>query len=75
MVKPLLLALALSACTQKVVYQQVPIYAPPRPVLPLIMRDKLQCLSDETYTAIVERDRALKTYSESLEALIEATHE
>lgn len=74
MVKAALIALVLAGCAPKVVYQQTPIYAPERPALPRIAGETLQCLSDETYTAIIERDRELKLYSETLEALIEATH-
>lgn len=31
------------------------------------------CLSDETYSALVERDAKLKAYAEELEAIIGAT--
>jgi len=42
---------------------------PPRPMLPEIPPDALMCLSDETYAALVKRDRLRRHYAETLEIL------
>lgn len=60
--KPLLLAalLLLSGCTVAYRYVPVPInLLPPRAELPAISSEQLQCLSDDTYTALVARERLL----------------
>ena len=56
-------------------YVPAPLEAPPRPVLPRIEAERLQCLDDATYRALVERDRLRREYAERLEALIESTQE
>jgi len=72
----LFLALILSGCstTQPVEYVTTPLPLPPRPELPAISGEQLQCLSDETYSAIVKRDRGRREYAETLEAIIQSTH-
>jgi len=52
--------LFLSGCTTAYRYVAVPPgLIPPRAELPAISSDHLQCLSDETYTALVTRERLL----------------
>ena len=71
----LFLALILSGCgTAPVEYVTTPLPLPPRPELPAINGEQLQCLSDEAYSAIVTRDRGRREYSETLEAIIQSTH-
>lgn len=71
----LFLALILSGCgTAPVEYVTTPLPLPPRPELPAIGGEQLQCLSDETYSAIVTRDRGRREYAETLESIIQSTH-
>jgi hypothetical protein len=75
--KPLLLAvlLLLSGCTVAYRYVPVPInLIPPRAELPTIGSDQLQCLSDETYTALVTRERNLLDELDDYRALIWNKH-
>lgn len=46
---------------------------PPRPVLPTIQAEELECLSVETYHKIVRRNGEMKWYAEELEAVIDST--
>lgn len=46
---------------------------PARPDLPLIQSQYLECLSDEAYSALVERDAKLQAYVKQLEAIIRST--
>jgi hypothetical protein len=71
--KPLLLAalLLLSGCTTAYRYVAVPPgLIPPRAELPAISSDQLQCLTDETYTALVTRERNLLEELDDYRALI-----
>lgn len=66
-----LLVMALAGCaTVRPVPVTLPL--PPRPVLTPIQGDALQCLAPATYTTIVDRERALRTWGLSLEAEIKA---
>ena len=56
-------------------YVPAPLETPPRPILPRIEAERLQCIDDATYRALVERDRLRREYAERLEALIESTQE
>lgn len=47
---------------------------PARPVVPAVSRAELLCLSDSTYTKIVNRDRGYKGWGLQLEAIIEANN-
>ncbi|KMQ73776.1 hypothetical protein [Marinobacter subterrani] len=55
-------------------YVTTPLPVPPRPELPSVSGEQLQCLSDETYTALVNRDRQRRDYAELLESIIQSTH-
>ena len=70
-----ILVLAGSGCatTEYVYVEPAPLPRPTRPELPQVSAPDLMCLSDETYSALVERDAKLKAYAEELEAIIGAT--
>lgn len=48
---------------------------PPRPELPSIPGEQLQCLPASTYDAIATKDRLRREYAEQLEAIIRSTHD
>lgn len=66
-----------SGCAQtpEVRYVTRPLTLPPRPALPVLVPADVQCLSDDAYRRLVERDRQRRNYAEILEAIIRATHE
>jgi hypothetical protein len=43
-------------------------------VLPTIKPDELQCLSDDAYSRLAERNRLQRQYAEKLETIIQSTH-
>ncbi len=47
---------------------------PPRPVLTPVTASQVQCLAPDTYTTLVDRERALRTYALELEAIIKAAN-
>ena len=47
---------------------------PPRPVLTPVTASQVQCLSPDTYTVLVNRERSLRTWGLRLEAIIEANN-
>lgn len=47
---------------------------PPRPVLTPVTADQVQCLAPGTYTALVNRERSLRTWGLELEAIIAANN-
>ncbi len=55
-------------------YIQEPLTLPPRPVLPRLSADDVQCLTDDAYRRLVERDMYRRQYAEELEAIIRSTH-
>ena len=66
-------AAVLSACSP--VQCVKPVYDIERPVLPEVSRERLQCLDDQTYLDLAERDLLLRSYCEMLEAVVEETTE
>lgn len=68
----LLVCLALAGCCPpKYLYASAPANLIPRPPeLPKIESAALQCLSDDTYTRLAERDRALRQNNAELRALL-----
>jgi hypothetical protein len=69
-----LLALILSACAStRFVCPDVPDI--PRPGLPSIEASEVQCLTDETWNKLVQRERARREYAEELEAVLDAIGE
>ena len=69
-----LLALALLAGCTTTVYRPVALPLPTRPVLTPVKASTLKCLAPDTYTTIVNRERALRTWGLELEAVIEANN-
>lgn len=64
---------ALFGCsTHSYIYRPVPDYLIPiyPSVLPSIPSTELSCLSDDTYTTLVERERMLKEYANHARALL-----
>ena len=60
-------------CAPRIEYQPVPHWLiPTKPVVATVQADSLQCLSEETYTRLAERDRACWQYARELRALLEA---
>lgn len=69
-------AAALAAgCATRTEYVTVALPLPPRPELPTIAAERLMCLSDAAYAAIVIRDRRLRQYAQQLAAMIRSTHD
>lgn len=70
-------ALSLSGCATKPTYivRPVELPIPARPTLPHVEGASLMCLSDDAYTALVKRERAIKSYAAQLEAVIRANNE
>lgn len=48
---------------------------PARPALPAIKSEELKCLSDDVYSRLAERNRLQRQYAETLETIIQSTHE
>lgn len=47
---------------------------PPRPVLTPVTASQVQCLAPDAYTALVDRERKLRTWGLELEAIIRANN-
>jgi len=60
-------------CASSVEYVPVSLTLPPSPILPKIKNTELQCLSDEAYTLLVQRDRLQSGHIQVLEAIIMST--
>ena len=65
----------LAGCTSapEVRYIQEPLTLPPRPVLPRLSADDVQCLTADAYRRLVTRDMGRRQYAEELEAVIRST--
>jgi hypothetical protein len=50
-----------------------PLPLPARPVLPAIKGVELECLSDDIYRRLADRQRRLRHYAEELELIIQST--
>ena len=46
-----------------------------RPALPAINAEELQCLTDDVYRRLADRNRLQRQYAETLEIIIQSTHE
>lgn len=64
----------LCACAPQVVVKPVTLPTVPAPALTPIKPAALQCLSDATYTTIVDRERKLKTWGDKQAAVITANN-
>lgn len=68
-------AIWLTGCgPTRVEYRPVLLPVAARPVLTPVKASDLQCLSDSTYTVIVNRERSLRTWGLELEAIIRANN-
>ncbi|MCG5538960.1 hypothetical protein [Halorhodospira sp. 9622] len=63
------------ALPEREVYVQEPVPVPPRPDVPTVAAGELECLSDDAYRALAERDAVLEAHIARLERLIRTTHE
>lgn len=68
----ILAATILASCTVPVI---VYIDIPERPSLPVINQTEFECLTDDTYVLLVERDVLQKTYIDQVLAIVEAYNE
>lgn len=72
----LALTLALAGCaTTHYVSRPVELPLPAKPTLPAISGSNLQCLSADTYRALVERFRAIASDDNQLRAIIERNNQ
>lgn len=67
------LALLLAGCAQ-VQVKPVMLPVPVEPVLTPVTASQVQCLAPQTYTALVDRERALRTWALELRAVIDANN-
>lgn len=70
-----LVALVMLAGCSTVVYKPVRLPLEPRPTLPAVSPDALQCLAPAVYTDLVTRERLLRTWGLSNEATIKANND
>lgn len=70
----LMLALALSGCATTTDHRPMTLPLPARPTLTPVVASSVQCLTPAAYTALVNRERALRTWGESLEGVIQANN-
>lgn len=72
----ILLALAcLTGCSTEVIRQTNCLSRPDRPLLARSTSSDLECLTDESYARLVDRDLSLTEYAEKLEVIIDQTCE
>ncbi|MDH5185204.1 MAG: hypothetical protein OEX12_15080 [Gammaproteobacteria bacterium] len=57
----------------EMVYVSERLSLPVRPILPSLSSDDLQCLSDDAYRRLVERNRLRREYAEEMEVIIKST--
>ncbi len=69
----ILITTGASGCT-RIVYQVLPLPIVERPVLPAVSADELECLSNDTYQTLYQRENAILNYAEELDAIIRSTH-
>ena len=70
----LALAFCLTACASTTDVRPLTLPLPARPTLMPVAPAAVQCLSKDAYTVIVNRERALRTWGESMEAIIQANN-
>lgn len=71
-----IVAVVLAAgCAQtEYVTRAVDLPIPPRPRLTSLSGDKLQCLDDDTYITLVDREQAYKKWGLKMEAILKANN-
>lgn len=65
----------LSACGTATIPVSAELQLPPALDLPTLSADSLQCLTEETYSTLVTRDKLQSERIKTLGAIIESTHE
>jgi hypothetical protein len=71
-----LIALSLlTACEPRIqtVYLSQTLHRPPRPVLPRVKAQELECLAQPIYQRLYDRQRLIGDYAATLEAIIDST--
>lgn len=63
-----------SGCTPEIREVPVRLELPPRPALPRVRQEELECLSPDVYRRLEERQRLRRQYCEVLEETIKGTH-
>lgn len=63
----------LCGCNKETVRDAFCIDRPSRPTLTRVSADDLQCLSDDSYLRVIQRETQIKEYAEALETLIDGT--
>jgi len=73
--KALLLAGLLAGCapTIQTVYLKTELTRPPRPVLAKVKSAELECVSQDVYERLYNRQRAITDYAVLLETIIDST--
>jgi hypothetical protein len=64
-----ILTALISGCTGAPVYVETPLPVPPRPVLPAISEEEVQCLPQPVYAKLVLREMLFRGYIKELEAI------
>ncbi len=71
----IILTISGSGCSVRERLITVPLPLPPRPVLPALSAEDLECISDDAFERLMTRDLGRKYYAEQLEEIIMSTHE
>lgn len=66
--------LSLSGCQNKTVYIRDELPLPDAPVLPIVKRDELNCLSQDVIDRLSKRQLILYNYIHDLKLVIKSTH-
>ena len=71
----ILMGVSVSGCAPEIqtVYITQPLHHPSRPVLPKIKAADLQCLNQNDYQKLYDRQRLITDYAIMLEAIIDST--
>lgn len=69
-------AFALAGCTAAPIVTVHPVLLPtvPRPVLPAVAPEEVQCLAPDVYTRLVDREQGYRQWGLKLEAIIAANN-
>lgn len=72
-----LTALGNTGCTTtevRYVPVQQPLPLPPRPILPAVTAQEMECINKDAIARLIERQRLRRQYAEELELIIRSTH-
>lgn len=70
----LALVLILPGCATRPDVRPMALPLPARPTLTPVKASAVECLAPDAYTALVNRERALRTWGEELEGIIQANN-